>query len=243
VAFRAAGLVLLLFTALGCAGRVALRAPEGDRWSAEQILKLHLDRSIAWESLFAALKVTVEMNESRWSASGSFQYLAGERIGIQFRQPYRFVLGDFFLTPSEFVYWGPFTSPQVIGDLDTLHLAHILPLDLPDWDIRDLMPFPLGGRTGVFQLDTVAASGDTYTFYGRTDKASHRLTASARRGEILQERVEHDGREPLIKVFRRYEVCQGWLVPTEVACSTEDGRVCLTWKMEKPVLRTLPRSS
>jgi hypothetical protein len=241
--FRIPGVLLFLSLALGCASHVALQAPEGNRWKAEQILKLHIDRSSAWESLFAALKVTVEMNESHWTASGSFQYLEGERIGIQFRQPYRFVLGDFFLTPSEFVYWGPLVAPQMIRDLDTLHLSSLLPLELPNWDLRDLIPFPLGGRTGAFRLDTVEVSGDTYVLYGRTDGAIHRLTASARRGEILRERVEHDGREPLVKIFRRYEICEGWLVPTEVTCTTEDERVSLTWKMKRPVLRVLPRSS
>ncbi|MFH1011319.1 MAG: hypothetical protein V1784_08810 [bacterium] len=234
---------LLAFLLSGCASRSVLRAPEGGRWSAEEILRLHLDRSVAWESLFAPVKVTIEVNEDHWSAAGSFQYLQGERIGLQFRQPYRSVLGDFFLTPREFVYWPPFSSPQVIDDMNTLDLAKLFPLKVPNWDLRDLIPFPLGGRTGAFQLDTVMTSGDRYVLRGRTEVAHYELVASARRGEILQERVERAGRESLTKTFRHYVVRSGWLVPTEVACETDDGRFRLIWKMEKPILRAIPRGS
>jgi len=244
LARRIPAVIFLLTVFLnGCASRAVLRAPEGNRWRAEEILHLHLDRSFAWESLFAAVKVTIELNESRWSAAGSFQYLQGERIGLQFRQPYRSVLGDIFLTPREFIYWPPFSSPQVIGEMDTLHLGGLFPLPVPDWDLRDLIPFPLGGRTGAFQMDTVMTSGERYILRGRTDVALHELVASPRRGEILKERVERAGRESLTKTFRRYVVRSGWLVPTEVACETDDGRFRLIWKMEKPVLRALPRSS
>lgn len=241
--FRILGLAFSFFFLVGCASRALLKAPEGGRWTAEEILHLHLDRSVAWESLFAALKVTLQVEDDRFSASGSFQYLAGERMGFQFRRPFRFVVGDFFLTPTEFIYWTPFASPLVIANLDTLHLAQLFPLDLPNWDLRDIMPFPLGGRSGGFQLDTVMISGDTYILCGRTETADHRLVASARRAEILREEVKRDGREPLIKTFRKYEMLQGWLVPVEVTCSTEDLRVCLIWKFHKPVLRALPRGS
>ncbi len=234
-------LVLLLLN--GCASRSLLQPPQDGRWSAAEILHLHLDRSLAWESLFAPLKVTIEMKESRWSAVGSLQYLQGERIGLQFRQPYRSFVGDFFLTPEEFIYWPPFSSPQVTHDMDTLQLGRLFALDLPNWDLRDLMPFPLGERTGSFRLDTAITSGDMYTLQGRTDATQHQLIASARRGEILQERVERSGREPLVKTFRHYVVRKGWLIPTEVTCTTEDNRFCLIWKMDKPILRAVPRGS
>jgi hypothetical protein len=232
---RILGLTIGLSLLTGCASRAVLRAPEGGRWSP--------DRSVAWESLFAALNVTLRVDDNYYSASGSFQYLSGERMGFQFRRPYRFILGDIFLTPTEFIYWAPFSSPQVITNLDSLHVAKLFPLDLPDWDLRDVMPFPLGSRSGGFQLDTAVASSDTYVLSGRSEATTHRLLASARRGEILREKVERDGREVLIKTFRRYEVHDGWLVPVEVTCSTEDARVCLTWKIKKPVLRALPRGS
>lgn len=241
--FRIFSLGLAVIFLTGCAGRIALKPPEGERWSAEEIFHLHLDRSTAWESLFAAMKVTLRVEDEFFSASGSLQYLAGERIGLQFRRPYRFVLGDLFLSPTEFIYWAPFSSPEIIRDLDSLHIAELFPLDLPDWDLRDIMPLPFGGRGGGFQLDSVTLSGDTYTLCGRTGTAFHRLTASARRGEILLEEVQRDGREILIKTFHKYEVHEGWLVPIEVTCSTEDARVCLTWKIKKPVLRTSPRGS
>jgi len=240
---RILGITTALFLLTGCASRVVLRAPQGGRWSPEQILRLHLDRSVAWESLFATLSVTLQVEDDSYSASGSFQYLSGERMGFQFRRPYRFVLGDLFLTPTEFIYWAPFSSPQVITNLDTLHVARLFPLDLPDWDLRDIMPFPLGSRSGGFQLDTAVASSDMYILSGHSGGAAHRLVASARRAEILREKVERDGREVLIKTFRKYEVHDGWLVPVEVTCSTEDARVCLTWKIKKPVLRAMPRGS
>jgi hypothetical protein len=240
---RILGVTIGLFLLTGCASRVALRAPQGERWSPEQILHLHLDRSVAWESLFATLSVTLQVKDDSYSASGSFQYLSGERMGFQFRRPYRFVLGDIFLTPTEFIYWAPFSSPQVITNLDTLHVARFFPFDLPDWDLRDVMPFPLGSRSGGFQLDTAVASSDMYVLSGHSGGAAHRLVASACRAEILREKVERDGREVLIKTFRKYEVHDGWLVPVEVTCSTEDARVSLTWKIKKPVLRATPRGS
>lgn len=164
-------------------------------------------------------------------------------MSIQFRRPYRFYFGDIFLTPTQFIYWVPFGSPQIVENLDTLHLTEFFPFDLPDWDIRDLMPFPLGGRASGFQLDSIIVSGESYILHGHSANTKHQLTASAIRGEILSERVQREGRTPLIKTFRKYKVSADWLVPTEVRCETEDGSVSLTWKMAKPVLRALPRGS
>jgi hypothetical protein len=227
----------------GCASRVLLQPPQDGRWTANEILHLHLDRSVAWQSLFAPVKMTVEMNQHRWSVVGSLQYLQGERIGLQFRQPYREAVGDFFLTPEEFIYWPPFSSPQVIQDMDTLQIGRLFALNLPNWDLRDVIPFPFGERSSGFQLDTVISSGDMYTLEGRSEETEHQLIASARGGEILQERVERSGRESLVKTFRHYVARQGWLVPTEVVCQTDDNRFCLTWKIKEPVLQAVPRGS
>ena len=243
MAYRFLGLLLPLFFLTGCASRAVLQAPDGNRWTAEDVIHLHIDRSSAWESLFAAMKVKLEVGDSRWSASGSLQYQAGEQISFQFRKPYRLILGDVFLTPTRLVYWPPFSTPQVFEKFDSLSLVDFFPLELPNWDVRDIMPFPFGARSSGFQLDTVITSGDTYLLNGRSANARHFLVASAIRGEILTERIERDGRESLLKTYRKYTICEDWLVPTEVHCETEESGVSLTWKLIKPALRAAPRNS
>jgi hypothetical protein len=103
------------------------------------------------------------------------------------------------------------------------------------------MPFPFGARSSGFQLDSVETSGETYLMNGRSENAQHYLIASAIHGEILSERVVRDGREPLCKTYRKYTICENWLVPTEVECATEDGGTTVTWKLIKPALRATPR--
>jgi hypothetical protein len=236
-------LLLPLFFLTGCASRAVLQAPDGNRCTAEDVIHLHIDRSSAWESLFAAMKVKLEVGDNRWSASGSLQYQVGEQISFQFRKPYRLVLGDVFLTPTRLVYWPPFSTPQVFEEFDSLSLVDFFPLELPDWDVRDIMPFPFGARSSGFQLDTVITSGETYLLNGRSANARHFLVASAIRGEILTERIEREGREPLLKTYRKYVIREDWLVPTEVQCETEESGISLTWKLIKPALRAAPRNS
>ena len=243
MAYRFFRLLLPLFFLTGCVSHLLLQAPNGHRWTPEEIIHLYLDRSTAWESLFAAMKVKLEVGDNRWSAAGSFQYQAGEQISFQFRKPYQFVLGDVFLTPKRLVYWPPFSTPQVFEKFDSLNLVDFFPLELPNWDMRDVMPFPFGARSSGFQLDTVITSKDTYLLDGRSANAEHTLVASAIRGEILTERIERDGREPLLKTYRKYTICKGWLVATEVKCETEKRDVSLTWRLIKPELRTAPRHS
>ncbi|MBU1936124.1 hypothetical protein KKG05_01890, partial [bacterium] len=68
--YRFLSLLLPLFFLTGCASRAFLRAPDGNRWTAEDVIHLHIDRSMAWESLFAAMKVKLEIGKDHWSAAG-----------------------------------------------------------------------------------------------------------------------------------------------------------------------------
>jgi hypothetical protein len=226
--------LLLAVTGLffsGCAARTALRAYRESPRLAALALHAALDRSEGWRSLSARARLKIAVPGTRARAKGHLMFLAGERYEVGFVKPYDRFIGNFYVTPAQFVYWDLRVSPTVYGSTDTLTLSRLIPAAVPNWDPRDLLPFPISGRTGGFQADTSWRRERTIYVSGRSDGARHTLVLSAGDGRVLEESIERDGRDRMIKRFSKTAQIHSWPVARRVVCSDSSGQSTFVWTL------------
>lgn len=223
----AACIGLLLLS--GCASQRAMRgasAPSDPMIS----LAAYLDRWASWRSLNAELKLSVKTRDTGVSAKGHLIYLNGERYEIGFAKPYNRFLGTFYVTPTQLLYWDTMDSPTIFGLEDTARIDQMIPIMLPNWDPRDLLPFPISGRTAGFQPDSVWTMNGNQYISGSADNVHYQLTFSGK-GRVEEETVRRDGRDPVVKRYRRIKMIKGWPVSTSVVCSDTSRESSFKWSL------------
>jgi len=230
---RKLGVVLVLAGALlsGCAARSVLGTYRQSPQLATLALHAALDRSEAWRSLSASVQLKIVVPGTHVRAKGHVLFLAGERFEVGFVKPFDRFIGNFYVTPTQFVYWDLKVSPTVYGSTDTLTLSQLIPVVVPNWEPRDLLPFPVSGRTGGFQMDSSWRSGTTIYVSGRSDGARHTLALSAADGRVLEESIERAGRDLMVKRFSKPAQIRFWPVARRVVCSDSSGQSTFTWTL------------
>ena len=53
---------------------------------------------------------------------------------------------------TQLMYWGNGRTKMYYSASDTIHISELIPMAFPDWDPRDLLPFPISSRTAGFQV-------------------------------------------------------------------------------------------
>ena len=227
--------LLVLFASLpvmtGCASSSRLRMPENDNDLATEVLHRYLDRWVGWRSLTADVRITVSSPDTSVSARGHLIYLLGERFEIGFVKPYNRVLGNFYVTPDQLIYWDVNSSPHVYAARDSIRLPDLLDFPVPDWDPRDMLPFAVSGRTGGFQPDSVQSEGDVLVLSGVSDGVAHELHVAKASGLIESEWVSRAGRDPMLKKFGKTRLIRDWPVPVRVTCTDESGEFAIEWSL------------
>jgi len=226
--------LLLVLAGLLLSGCAAHRVLGPYRESPQLVsLALHaaLDRSEAWCSLSARAHLKMILPGTRVRANGHLMFLAGERFEVGFVKPYDRFIGNFYVTPTQFVYWDLKVSPTVYGSTDTLTLSQLIPVVVPNWEPRDLLPFPVSGRTGGFQADSIWRRGTAIYVSGRSDGARHTLTLSADDGRVLEESIERAGRDLMVKHFSKHKQIRSWPLARRVVCSDSSGQSAFIWTL------------
>ncbi len=231
--------VLQLFL-LGCAAGSKFQRPVDDQALAADALHRYLDRWVGWRSLTASVRFTLSTGDTTVTAKGHILYLLGERFELGFVKPYNRFLGNFYITPSQFVYWDVGATPHAFSAQDTVNLGQLIPIPVPNWDPRDLLPFPVSGRTGGFQPDSMRSEGKSLVIYGVGDGAAYRLNISKSTGLIEQEWVSRAGHEPMLKKYSKTRTMSGWPVAVRVTCTDESGEFALDWSLKGVSLEAEP---
>lgn len=228
-------LLIVAILALGCASasRWTARYPQVMDASA---LEGFLGRWDSWSSLGARVKFKAVIGDSTFRARGHLLYLIGERYEVGFAKPYNQLLGNLYVTPTQIVYWDAAGKPHVFSVDESASLDELLPLNLPNWNPRDLLPFPVSGRTSGFQVDSLWQSGGRAHVLGHSDDAEYRLTVLDAAGTVGEERVIRRERDPIIKEYRRTRLMKGWPLSSRVTCSDTSGTVSITWYLGGIVL-------
>ena len=225
--------LILLIAALllsGCtAGSVLRQHRENPQFSA---LALHsaLDRSDQWRSMTAKVKLKINVPDAKVRAKGHVIFLNGERYEVGFVKPYDRFIGNFYITPQQFVYWDLKVSPMVFGLDDTLSLSRMIPAAVPNWDPRDLLPFPVSGRVSGFQPDSSWRLDNAWYVSGLSDGARHTLQISAD-GYIVEEIVERTNRDVIIKTYSKYLQRHNWPLARRVTCSDPATQSTFIWTL------------
>lgn len=231
-----AGLLLCVTVlALGCAS--------ANRWTSRDSKALDataldgfLGRWEGWGSLGARVKFKAVLGDSTFQARGHLLYLIGERYEIGFAKPYNRLLGNLYVTPEHIVYWNASGKPQVFAAGENSTLSDLFPLALPHWDPRDLLPFPVSGRTSGFQVDSLWQAGGRLFVYGHSDDAEYRLTVVDAGGTVAEERVFRQGRDPIMKRYSRNRFINSWPLSRRVTCADTTGSVSITWQLGGVIL-------
>jgi hypothetical protein len=224
-------LVLAAALLSGCAARSVLGTYRRSPQLATLALHAALDRSEAWRSLSARVQLKMVVPGTRLRAKGHVLFLAGERFEVGFVRPFDRLIGNFYVTPTQFVYWDVNISPKVYTTADTLTLSRFIAADVPNWEPRDLLPFPVSARTGGFQMDSSWSRGTTIYVSGMSDGARHTLALSADDGRVLEESIEREGRDLMIKRFSKPAQIRLWPVARRVVCSDSSGQSVFTWTL------------
>ena len=195
-----------------------------------------LGRWDAWGSLGARVKFRAVIGDSTFQARGHLLYLIGERYEVGFAKPYNQLLGNLYVTPEQIVYWDAAGKPQVFAAGENSNLSDLFPLALPNWDPRDLLPFPVSGRTSGFQVDSLWRKGGQAYVLGHSDDAEYRLTVLDAGGTVGEERVFRRDRDPIIKQYGRTHFINNWPLSRRVTCTDTAGTVSITWYLGGIVL-------
>jgi hypothetical protein len=190
-----------------------------------------LDRSAEWRSASATIKLKVAVGDTSVTAPGHLLYAGGEQYEVGFKEPYNRALGTFYVTPAQIVYWDTKRTPDIYPGDDTVSIAQLLPIRLPDWNPRDLLPFPISGRSAGFQTDSVWFESKHSHVTGTSGKVTSTMALGGPDGAVSREIVRRSGYEPVFKEYWRFRTYKGWPVATRVSCSNESGSVKLTWSL------------
>jgi hypothetical protein len=226
-------LILLLAAALlyGCAAGGVLKAHQQNPRFAALVLHSALDRWEQWRSLSAQVKLKINTPDAKARAKGHVLFLAGERYEVGFVKPYDRFIGNFYVTPQQFVYWDLKVTPMVYGLYDSLSLSNLIPATVPNWDPRDLLPFPVSGRSGGFQPDSVWRRDKAWYVSGLCGGARHTLQISAADGRIIEEVVARTNRDVIVKTYSRYSQSHNWPIARRVTCTDPARQSTFTWTL------------
>lgn len=231
------GLIVIAALLCGCASIGVLRLRQGESRAPELALRDVLDRAELWANFGSRTRISIRWNGKRVSTRGHVLYLMGERYEIGFRQAHGSQIGTLYITPAQTIYWDDMSRARVFGVRDTSTLRDLLQLELPNWDPRDLLPFPVSGRSGGFQVDSIVYDRGDAIVYGTADHVRHVLRMTGPRRLITEERVERPGRAPLIKSYSRVLMVSGWPIARRVCCRDDTGAAALNWSMTDIVLK------
>jgi hypothetical protein len=224
-------LFVLSLLILGCAAGSRLQLPTNDRDLAADALHRYLDRWVGWRSLTAGVRMTVATGDTMVAAKGHIMYLLGERFELGFVKPYNRILGNFYVTPAQFIYWDVGSTPHAFAPQDTVSLSDLLPIQVPDWDPRDMLPFPVSGRSGGFQPDSMWVEGSSLVVSGVGDDVDYRLYIARNTGRLERERVARAGHDVMLKQYGRSKTINGWPVATKATCSDSSGEFAISWSL------------
>jgi hypothetical protein len=212
--------------------------------NVQKILQSVLARSDYWISMSSSIKLTLKINRESVKMKGHIMFLAGERYEVGFVPPFNRMLGNFYVTPDQTIYWDRHAAPHRILLNDTLKISDMLPLPLPNWEPRDLLPFPLSGRNGGLQIDSIKSSdNDHCVAFGHDGTSTRELKFDLRTGAIDQEIIHRNKRVALYKKFGRLRTIHGWVIPTQVQCSDSADDNDFKWTLKSPVIRTESQES
>jgi hypothetical protein len=222
--------ILFCFFLIGCSSSNQLIKSGDYPVTNQEILSRYLDRSGGWQSFSSRVKMKLEIGDSSFAAKGILFYISPEKYSLSFGSPYNQVLGDVYVTPEQLLYWGNGKSQVIFTASDTVHIAELMPFALPDWDPRDLLPFPVSGRISGFQVtsEDKDSLGRPW-LHGECGPAQHDLMLNPETGTIVEESVSRNGADTVHKVYKRNRVINGWPIPARVICSDSSGRIRLTW--------------
>lgn len=232
--------VALVALLAGCAASSRFHNPADEKAFAADVLHSYLDRWVGWRSMTSRVKLTIINDDTTASARGHLIYLLGERFELGFERPYNRFLGNFYVTPEQTIYWNANAMPQVFSSKDTASLADLVKINVPDWDPRDLLPFPMSGRTSGLQADSVWREGNLLWITASSDDVAYLMSVSRQTGFVEREWVSRSGREPLLKVYRKVRVINGWPVPVRVTCTHATRKVSLSWSLSGVSLDSEP---
>jgi len=207
--------------------------------SNNELVSRFLDRSGIWQSFSCQVKMKLEIGDTTLAAKGTLLYMSPEKYSLSFARPYNQVIGDLYVTPQQLMYWGNGKTKLFYSETDTVHIPELIPMAFPDWDPRDLLPFPVSGRTAGFQVvsEHIDSLGSPW-IQGECGQAVHSLNVNQYNGTIVSEKVSRCSTDYVNKSYRRYYSLQGWPVSTRVTCKDESGRVKLTWSLHKLDLKS-----
>jgi len=187
------------------------------------------------------VKLRVALGDSTFQARGHLLYVIGERYEIGFARPYNRLLGNLYVTPEHIVYWNASGKPQVFAAGERSALSDLFPLALPNWDPRDLLPFPVSGRTSGFQVDSLWRSGGLLVVCGHSNDAEYRIMVANAGGTVAEEQVFRQGRDPIVKRYSRTRFINNWPLSRRVTCTDTTGSVSIIWQLGGIVLDAAQR--
>jgi hypothetical protein len=226
-------LMLLVGLVAGCAGSSLLSRPAPPPAAPADVLHMYLDRADSWRSLSSMMKLKIRIDNESLVARGHLLYLLGERFEVGFTKPFNRFLGNFYVTPDQLLYWDAHAKPRVFTPRDTVALGDLIPLNLPHWDPRDVLPFPMSGRTSGFQTDSVWTVDKSTFVRGVSGNATYIFTLSGSQKILTEERLYRQGCDPLIKRFDRIHRLHGWPVAARVTCSNDSKSVRFIWSLNR----------
>jgi hypothetical protein len=222
-------LVLGLLLSTGCASRALWRGEPGKPLTAES-LHPWLDRYLAWRSLSTPVKLQIIIPGDKFTAKGHLLYINGESYEIGFVKPYNRLLGNFYITPGQLVYWDVRGFPRMYGSKDTVRMSELVPIGLPNWDPRDLLPFPVSGPRQGFQPDSTWHDGGATYVTGGSGDATYTLKLNAD-GTLAEEVVNRPGFDVIRKQYQRVKIFKSWPIATRVVCSNASGDSRFIWSL------------
>lgn len=226
-------LIFLLAALLlsGCTAGGVLRLHRQDPQFTALALHSVLDRWDQWRSMTAQVKLKINVPDAKVRAKGHVIFLTGERYEVGFVKPYDRFIGNFYVTPQQFVYWDLKVSPLVFGLDDSLSLSRMIPATVPNWDPRDLLPFPVSGRVGGFQPDSGWRRDNACYVSGLSNGARHTLKISADDGRIIEEIIERKNRDAIVKTYSKYLQRRNWPLARRVTCADPASQSTFTWTL------------
>jgi hypothetical protein len=233
-------ILAIVLVAGGCSTSNRFVRPADDHEFAAYAMHRYLDRWVGWKSLTTRVKLTYKSGDTTASARGHLLYLLGERFEIGFERPYDRYLGNLYVTPEKTIYWDVNSIPKVFSDNDSSTLSDVIHIPAPNWDPRDLLPFPASGRVGGLAMDSIWREGSHERVLIAGESSQHVLEISRSTGFIDKEWVMRRGREPVIKEFRKNRTMDGWPVPVKVTCTDTSGHFSLTWSLKGMTLDAEP---
>jgi hypothetical protein len=220
----------------GCAAHQVLRPQLNVPLTASDVLDPYLMRWEGWRSASSDLKLRVAVGDTNFSARGHLMYLAGERYEIGFVKPFNRFLGTFYVTPSEVIYWDVHAYPKTYSLKDTVRLGDLIPIGVPNWDPRDILPFPMSGRSGGFQPDSFRTTKGGAEVIGSGDDVAYRFSFSGSQHFLSEEVIQRTGRDPVYKKYEKIRELKGWPVATRVTVTDRSGQVSFRWSLSKVAL-------